>query len=50
MSKSLELVDKPYYNGQMSFIEDAVSKFTEVRDYLSNEIREMDMPWKALPC
>ena len=50
MSNSLDLVDQPSYNGQLSFVEDAKSKFEEVRDFLATEIREMDMPWKPLPC
>lgn len=47
MANSLDLVFGPTNNG---FINESVKNFEEVRDYLMNEIKEMDLPWEPLPC
>lgn len=46
MSRALDLVHDP----EDTFIADTRQKFQEVRDYLSKEMREMDLPWEPLPC
>jgi aspartate/methionine/tyrosine aminotransferase len=33
-----------------TFLDDTRRNFEEVRNFLSNEIREMDLPWEPLPC
>lgn len=51
MSHSLPLVDIPNLegDGKPSFVDQARNDFTEVRDYLTKEITEMELPWEPLP-
>ena len=52
MSKVLQLASEPGSSGNssLSFLENTRKQFTEVRDFLSKEVSEMDLPWKPLPC
>ena len=46
MARALDCIHRP----DDTFVDDTRKKFEEVRDYLANEIREMDLPWEPLPC
>lgn len=52
MARSLELIRDPSYTYQDGLGYAAYQRkiYTEVRDYLNQEIAEMDLPWKPLPC
>lgn len=52
MAKALEVFDKPGVEGEgsPSFVDQSVSNFVEVRDYLVKEVKEMSLPWEPLAC
>jgi len=52
MAKALEAFDKRGLEGEgsLSFVEQSVRNFAEVRDYLVKEVREMSLPWEPLSC
>ena len=49
MSESLPLVDVIEEGNEMSFTAKARQDFTIVRDFLTEEMKEMDLPWEPLP-